>query len=265
MAKKIRPPAVAGMFYPPEANELTRMLDALLSAANKRETSSPKALIVPHAGYIYSGPTAAKAYITLNRKRIRRVVLLGPVHRVPVRGLALPDADAFATPLGVIRLDRAGMQAIESLPQVCLSAHAHQQEHSLEVQLPFLQRCLDSFTLLPLAVGDATPAEVAEVLSTVWGGEETLILISSDLSHFHSYDEAQRIDGLTSYNIRHLHVSIDHHQACGATPVNGLLCLAAKKGMSCTQLGLSNSGDTAGDHDRVVGYGAFAFYEGPHV
>ena len=263
--KKIRPPAVAGIFYPADASELTHMLDGLLAAANTRETRSPKALIVPHAGYIYSGPTAAKAYITLNRKRIRRVVLLGPVHRVPVRGLALPDANIFATPLGNIPLDIPGMQACEHFPQVVSFDPAHQMEHSLEVQLPFLQRCLDSFTLLPLAVGDATPAKVAEVLAAAWGGDETLILISSDLSHFHSYDEAQRIDGLTSYNIRHLHVSIDHHQACGATPVNGLLCLAAKRGMTCTQLDLSNSGDTAGDHDRVVGYGAFAFYEGPHA
>jgi len=252
------------MFYPGDAAELTRMLDTILSRANCREAGSPKALIVPHAGYIYSGPIAAKGYSLLDRQRIRRVVLLGPVHRVPVRGLALPDADGFATPLGVVPLDCDAMQAIEGLPQVSYNVHAHEQEHSLEVQLPFLQRCLDSFTLLPLAVGDATPAEVAKVLSAVWGGDETLILISSDLSHFHSYPEAQRIDGLTSYNIRHLHVSISHEQACGATPVNGLLRLAAQEGMSCLQLGLCNSGDTAGDKDRVVGYGAFAFYEGEH-
>lgn len=256
---------MAGMFYPADARELTGMLDSMLSAAKTCETSSPKALIVPHAGYIYSGPTAAKAYITLNRQRIRRVVLLGPVHRVPVRGLALPEANIFATPLGNIKLDTPGMQAIEHLPQVVSFDPAHQMEHSLEVQLPFLQRCLDSFTLLPLAVGDATPAEVAEVLAAVWGGEETLILISSDLSHFHSYAEAQRIDARTSHAIRHLYVSIQHKQACGATPVNGLLCRAARTGMTCRQLDLSNSGDTAGDHDRVVGYGAFAFYEGTHV
>ncbi len=253
------------MFYPGDTAELTRMLDAMLSAANNRETGSPKALIVPHAGYIYSGPTAAMAYATLDRKRIHRVVLLGPVHRVPVRGLALPDRDAFATPLGIVPLDSTAMQAIKNLPQVCFSDLAHQPEHSLEVQLPFLQRSLDTFTLLPLAVGDATPAEVAEVLSTVWGGEETLILISSDLSHYHPYAEAQRIDAATADSIRHLRFPIYHQQACGATPVNGLLHLAAQKGLICRQVDLRNSGDTAGDHDRVVGYGAFAFYEAPHV
>jgi len=263
--QRIRPPAVAGMFYPGDKAELRHMVDSMLSKAKNRETGSPKALIVPHAGYIYSGSMAAKAYSLLDRRRIRRVVLLGPVHRVPVRGLALPDADAFATSLGIIPLDITGMKAIEHMPQVCVSPQAHQQEHALEVQLPFLQRRLDNFTLLPLAVGDAKPAEVAKVLSAVWGGDETLILISSDLSHFHSYDEAQHIDGLTSYNIRHLHVSISHDQACGATPVNGLLFLAARKDMRCRQLGLCNSGDTAGDKDRVVGYGSFAFYEGEHL
>jgi len=249
------------MFYPGDASELTRMLDAMLAVASSNHADSPKALIVPHAGYIYSGPTAAMAYATLDRQRIRRVVLLGPVHRVPVRGLVLPDADAFATPLGIIPLDTTGMQAIEGLPQVSRNALAHQQEHSLEVQLPFLQRCLDTFTLLPLAVGDATHEEVAGVLDAVWGGEETLILISSDLSHYHHYIEARRIDVLTADTIRHLHFPLHHEQACGATPVNGLLQLAAQKDMTCLQLDLRNSGDTAGDKEGVVGYGSFAFYE----
>jgi len=261
MQNKVRSPAVAGMFYPADPSTLRAMLDGMLSAATANHADCPKALIVPHAGYIYSGPTAAMAYAILDRKRIRRVVLLGPVHRVAIRGLALPEADCFATPLGSIPLDTVGMQAIEHLPQVSYNDIPHQPEHSLEVQLPFLQRSLDTFTLLPLAVGDASMDEVAEVISAVWGGEETLILISSDLSHFHPYAEAQRIDALTANAILQMHPPIRHQQACGATPVNGLLHLAAQRGMRCLKLDLCNSGDTAGEYDRVVGYGAFAFYE----
>lgn len=261
MQQRIRSAAVAGMFYPSEPSELRSMVDCMLSAAVQSGRGTVKALIVPHAGYIYSGATAATAYAQLNRNRIHRVVLLGPVHRVPVRGLALPEADAFATPLGSVPLDRAAMQCIEHLPQVSYNAHAHRLEHSLEVQIPFLQRCLHDFTLLPLAVGDATTEEVAEVLACVWGGDETLILISSDLSHYHPYAEAQRIDALTADTILHLYFPLHHEQACGATPINGLLQYAARKGMTCRQLDLRNSGDTAGDKERVVGYASFAFEE----
>jgi len=264
MQQRIRPAAVAGMFYPGDTASLTTMLDGIFAGTARTTPDDPKALIVPHAGYIYSGPTAAMAYALLTPSRVRRVVLLGPVHRIPVRGLALPDADAFATPLGTVELNAQAMQTIESLPQVSRNAAAHELEHSLEVQLPFLQRCLDDFTLLPLAVGDASPSEVAEVLSAIWGGDETLILISSDLSHFHPYAEAQHIDAGTADAILHLHGPIGHHQACGATPVNGLLLLAAERGMQCRKVDVRNSGDTAGDRQRVVGYGAFAFYEEVH-
>jgi MEMO1 family protein len=261
MLQRIRPPAVAGMFYPSSVEGLATMLDSMLSASAAAHADCPKALIVPHAGYIYSGLTAAAAYATLDRQRIHRVILLGPVHRIPVRGLALPEVAAFATPLGIIPIDKAGVEAIRHMPQVCQDALVHQPEHSLEVQLPFLQRSLDAFTLLPLAVGDASPEEVAEVLGKLWGGKETLILISSDLSHYHPYTEAQQIDAITADAILHFDAPIHHRQACGATPVNGLLQLAAQRGMRCRQLDLRNSGDTAGDRDRVVGYGAFAFYE----
>jgi len=258
----IRAPAVAGMFYPASADELSAMVDGMLGEVPASEGASPKALVVPHAGYIYSGPTAAVAYQALtNRQAIRHVVLLGPVHRVPVRGLALPDAEAFATPLGVIPLDIAAMQRLSGLPQVVVFDAAHQQEHSLEVQLPFLQRVLGDFTLLPLAVGDASPAEVAEVLARLWGNDDTLILISSDLSHYHPYGEARRLDGATADAIRHLRGPINHQQACGATAVNGILHLATERQMSCRLLDLRNSGDTAGDRERVVGYGALAFHE----
>jgi AmmeMemoRadiSam system protein B len=223
----------------------------------------PKALIVPHAGYIYSGSTAALAYARLAgaRQTIRRVILLGPVHRVPVRGLALPEATTFATPLGNIEIDTQAVAKIATLPQVVVSAAAHALEHSLEVQLPFLQSILDDFKLVPLAVGNATSAQVAEVLGLLWGGDETLIVISSDLSHFLPYRTAQMIDQATTQRVMALDDSITHEQACGATPLNGLLVAARMQHLQPQLLGLCNSGDTAGDQARVVGYAAFAFIQ----
>ena len=258
----IRPAAVAGLFYPGDPAELKRTVADLLACAPAAEAvHAPKALIVPHAGYIYSGPVAASAYVLLAglRGRIRRVVLLGPTHRVPVRGLALPEADRFATPLGELELDREAMQLLKDLPQVIHSAAAHQMEHSLEVQLPFLQQVLGDFRLLPLAVGDATAAEVAEVLETLWGGDETLIVISSDLSHFLPDALARHVDGGTVDAILALDTHITHEQACGATPINGLLLAARRHGLHPLALDVRNSSDTAGDPDRVVGYAAFAF------
>ena len=258
----IRPAAVAGMFYPGDPIELRHTVTDLLAHARPAEAvRAPKALIVPHAGYIYSGPIAASAYARLAdlRGRIRRVVLLGPTHRVYVRGLALPEAERFATPLGEVQLDRAGMQQVSGLPQVSRSAPAHQMEHSLEVQLPFLQAVLGDFQLLPLAVGEATAAEVAEVLETVWGGDETLIVISSDLSHFLPDALARKVDGGTVDAILALNSHLNHEQACGAIPVNGLLLAARKHGLHPVVLDVRNSSDTAGDPDRVVGYAAFAF------
>jgi len=258
----IRPAAVAGMFYPDNPVVLKQTLaDLLAHPVAARLARPPKALIVPHAGYIYSGPVAASAYAQLEalRGRIRRVVLLGPTHRVYVRGLALPDADRFATPLGEMLLDREGMQCLNDLPQVTRSDAAHQMEHSLEVQLPFLQQVLGDFLLLPLAVGEATAAEVAEVLEKVWGGDETLIVISSDLSHFLPDALARKVDGGTVDAILALNSHLSHEQACGATPVNGLMLAAKRHGLRPVVLDVRNSSDTAGDPDRVVGYAAFAF------
>lgn len=263
---QIRRPAVAGAFYPAQKQTLTDDINEMLAASqpgsNDREISvTPKAIIVPHAGYIYSGPVAATAYAELASAHdiIKRVILLGPVHRVPVRGLALPDTDAFATPLGEIYIDHTAAGMIENMPQVVISAEAHAHEHSLEVQLPFLQTVLDDFKLLPLAVGDATTKEVAEVLNVLWGSNETLFVISSDLSHFLPYQTAQLVDTDTVKNILSLQHTLKHEQACGGTPVNGLLLAAKHHRLQPHLLDLRNSGDTAGDKERVVGYASFAF------
>jgi len=263
----VRPPAVAGMFYPGSQPALARDVRALLDAAPACDDSvQPKALIVPHAGYIYSGATAAAAYALLTpwRDAIRRVVLLGPVHRVPVRGLALPGASTFTTPLGEVAVDPALRTAVAALPQVNTSEAAHAMEHSLEVQLPFLQSVLHDFTLLPLAVGDATPEEVAEVLETLWGGPETLIVISSDLSHYHPYRAAQALDHATVERILRLDGPLTHEQACGGTPINGLLLAARRHRLQPRLMHLCNSGDSAGDKGRVVGYASIALAEAGH-
>ncbi|HTQ76604.1 MAG TPA: AmmeMemoRadiSam system protein B [Burkholderiales bacterium] len=261
----VRPAAVAGMFYPGDAARLNAELDELLDGVERFEPrlAFPKALIVPHAGYIYSGPVAAAAYEELAPARglVRRVVLLGPVHRVPVRGLALPESDAFETPLGRIPLDQAAARSLAGLPQVVRSGAAHAQEHALEVQLPFLQRMLGTFSLVPLAVGMANAAEVAEVLERLWGGPETLIVISTDLSHYHRYEEARRIDAATLARIAAFVTDLDHDEACGATPLNGFLGVARAKGLAIRPVAACNSGDTAGGRDRVVGYSSFALDE----
>ncbi len=258
----IRLPAVAGLFYPASAAVLAHDVRAMLQAAQPA-AHTPKALIAPHAGYAYSGPIAASAYAALApvAARIRRVVLLGPTHRVAVRGLALPGVDAFATPLGNVSIDLEAVQAIAHLPQVSVSPEAHAMEHSLEVHLPFLQTVLTDFKLLPLAVGAASAEEVAEVLETVWGGDETLIVISSDLSHYLPYAAARTRDDATAQSILALDPLASHEQACGATPVNGLLLAARRHHLTPNLLDLRNSGDTAGPRDGVVGYASFAFSE----
>src|SRR5947199_4998494 len=246
----VRPAAVAGTFYPSDSRALVTELDDLLGGVEQPapRLGFPKALIVPHAGYIYSGPVAARAYEELAPARgiVSRVVMLGPVHRVAVRGLAIPSDDAFATPLGAIAIDRAALDQVRALPQVVTSDRAHLQEHALEVQLPFLQRQLGDFTLAPFAVGDATVDEVAQVIDRLWGGPETLIVISTDLSHYHSYAEARQIDRSTVTRIARFATDLDHEEACGATPLNGFLALAQDRKLSIRLLAACNSGDTAG-------------------
>ncbi|HKC42433.1 MAG TPA: AmmeMemoRadiSam system protein B [Burkholderiales bacterium] len=261
----VRPAAVAGTFYPGNGPELGRDVLALLEETGEATLAPgiPKGLIVPHAGYIYSGPVAANAYVLLKPATgiVKRVVLLGPCHRVAVRGLALPAAAAFDTPLGRVAIDAEVVAALRRFPQVEVNAATHAHEHSLEVQLPFLQQVLREFTLVPLVVGAATVAQVAEVLDALWGGPETLIVVSSDLSHYHSYDDARSIDRETVQAIAAFRTDIDHEQACGATPVTGFLAAAKQRGLAPELLDVRNSGDTAGGRDRVVGYASFAFWE----
>jgi MEMO1 family protein len=256
-----RPAAVAGMFYPANAHQLRQDIIRYLDQAESQQTA-PKAIIVPHAGYMYSGPIAASAYTNLRslHQQIKKVVLLGPAHRVAFQGLAATTADFFITPLGEIKIDQQALQAIKQLPQVITLDEAHELEHSLEVQLPFLQVVLDDFELIPLVVGDANKYEVAEVLTRLWGKAETLIVISSDLSHYKPYDKALQIDRATSVAIEQLQPDkINYDMACGRNPVNGLLEVARQKQLQVTTLDCRNSGDTAGDKSRVVGYGAYAF------
>ena len=265
--QQMRPAAVAGMFYSDAPRQLAADVRAYLAATGALAAGAawPKALIVPHAGYVYSGPVAASAYARLvpGRDAIRRVVLLGPVHRVPVRGLVLPAATAFATPLGSVPVDREAAQLARSLPQVGTSGTAHALEHSLEVQLPFLQCVLGEFAIVPFAVGDASPEAVAAVIELLWGGRETLIVVSSDLSHYHPYAEARQIDRRTADAVLALASTLDHEQACGATPINGFALCARRHALAPELLDLRNSGDTAGDTSRVVGYAAFAFSTEP--
>jgi len=261
----VRPPAVAQLFYPGDARSLADEVTSYLEQTQDTPLAPgfPKAVIVPHAGYIYSGPVAASAYDLLRPARgvVRRAVVLGPCHRVPVRGLALPAASAFDTPLGRIPLDEEAIASIRGLPQVVESAATHAQEHALEVQLPFLQQVLGEFSLVPLVVGSVAPEKVAEVLEHLWGGDETLFVISSDLSHYHSYEAARRIDGATVQAILGFDAGISHEQACGATPVAGAFA-ARRKGLAPKLLDCRNSGDTAGGKDQVVGYASFAFAPG---
>jgi MEMO1 family protein len=266
-----RPAAVAGSFYPAAPRVLRDALAGHLGAAEvaaaaELRPARPKMLLVPHAGYRYSGDVAALAYAPLARRRgqLRRVVLLGPTHRVALRGLAAPTVDAFATPLGRVPLDQEALAGLADLRQVVRTDLPHADEHSLEVQLPFLQAVLgEGFTLVPLAVGAANAAEVAEVLERLWGGDETLIVVSSDLSHYLPYDEAQSRDRATVQRILALESDLHGHQACGAAPLNGALRLARRHGLQPRLLGLRNSADAAGmtfaDRDRVVGYAAIAF------
>lgn len=257
----IREPAVAGAFYSADGEKLRKSVHEMLQAAVTRAPgeNSPKAIIAPHAGHMFSGPVAAEVYARLAEARdtITRVVLLGPSHRVPFRGIAATTAGTYRTPLGDIPVDSDALAALTGLKGVGYLDEAHAQEHSLEVHLPFLQEILGTFNLVPLVVGDAPKEDVARVLETLWGGPETLVIISSDLSHYHPYDEARIIDANTSKKILQFDATLGGEEACGCRPINGLLHLARQRGMRIEEVDIRNSGDTAGPRDRVVGYGAY--------
>lgn len=258
---RMRRPAVAGSFYPASPSALTAEVDGWLERAPVTDTERPAALIVPHAGYVYSGSVAATAYATLRalRGRTPRVLLLGPCHFLPLRGLAYPDVDVLCTPLGEVPLDEDLRSRAAAFPQVSASTEAHEAEHSLEVQLPFLQRVLGSFRVLPLVVGSARGEEVAQVLDALWDSD-VLPVISSDLSHYLPYEDAREADRETAERVLSLDGPLDLGSACGAAAISGLLLAARKRGLRPRLLDLRSSGDTAGRHDEVVGYGAFAFY-----
>ena len=255
-----RPTAVAGTFYPANKDILHSNITAMLESAPHSLEHAPKALIVPHAGYIYSGPIAASAYRLLEKvaDRITRVVLLGPAHRVYLQGMAVPSVDNFDSPLGKVPLDRQAIENLLGLPYVGISDQAHAAEHCLEVHLPFLQTIFGEISLIPVLVGDCPPEHVARLLETLWGGEETLVVISSDLSHYHPYNAAQQLDAQTSAKIVDRAIDLSGDEACGAAAINGLMLAAQKLNLSVHTLDVRNSGDTAGDRNQVVGYGAYA-------
>lgn len=261
MLEKTRPPAVAGTFYPNDPRELTRMLASFMAEVEPPKIPV-KAIIAPHAGYIYSGPVAAAAYALISEcaDSIKRAVLIGPAHRVSLRGLAVSSAGSFSTPLGEVSVDTAAVEQILALPQVTVSDEAHAAEHSLEVHLPFLQTVCPGIQIIPVVVGRASAAEVADVLAMLWDGPETIIIVSSDLSHFYDYETAYALDSATAESIVQLDPEgLRYDSACGQVAIQGLLQLARKKGLRARILDLRNSGDTAGPHNRVVGYGAFVF------
>ena len=261
-----RPAAVAGSFYQGNPEALASEINRYLRQAQQPSAGEPlpKAVLVPHAGYRYCGTVAASAYamVAPGKNVYRRVVLLGPVHRFAIKGLAVSSTGGFTTPLGIVPLDLEAIARLEGLPGVVVSDQAHAQEHSLEVQLPFLQTVLTDFSLVPLAAADVEATEVARVLDLLWGGSETLIVVSSDLSHYLSSQEARRIDGQTARSIVELQGPIGQKEACGASVLNGFLLACQSHGLRARLLDLRNSGDTSGEKSRVVGYGAFAFYPG---
>lgn len=258
----IRQAAVAGYFYEADNKRLQQHVEQLLTADPSTAETMPEALIVPHAGYIYSGSTAASAYRCLraDSDRVRRVLLLGPAHRVYLKGMAMPSVDSFSTPLGDIPLDRAALDSIKNLPGMQVSDEAHREEHSLEVQLPFLQTVLDDFTLVPIVIGAASPEQVAAVVDALAPDPHTLVVISSDLSHFLSYADARRIDAATCSHIVEKSTALSGEEACGARAINGLMASAWAASLEVSLLHACNSGDTAGSPNRVVGYAAFALH-----
>ena len=263
ISQQVRLPAVAGQFYTDNPDVLQQQVTDFLNRAEAHHVATPKAIIAPHAGYIYSGPVAATAYKTLasQAEDIKRVVILSPAHRYGFRGIAWSSADYFRTPLGDIAVDHASIAQLQDLAFVANLEQAFENEHALEVHLPFLQTVLNDFSIVPFIVGMAEAVQVAELLERLWGDTETLIVISSDLSHFSPYEQARQHDMSTCDKIEQLdYESISGEDACGTYPLSGLLLVARNRNLHVQRLDLRNSGDTAGSKDSVVGYGAFVVY-----
>ena len=260
---RVRPPVFAGCFYPADPDRLRDLIYDFLARSTPPEARRPKALIVPHAGYVFSGPVAASGYAWLisHAASIDRVVLLGTCHTPGIDGLAAASVEAFQTPLGTVPVDRAAVEESLRLPHVQIDEEAHDRDHALEVQLPFLQVVLSSFTIVPFLVGRAKAASVAEVLEgPLWEAERTLFVVSSDLTHHLPYEEARRLDGATARAIERLDSeSLGPRSACGRNAIAGLLHAARHHGLTCRTIDLRSSGDTAGPRDLVVGYGAWVF------
>lgn len=257
-----RQAAVAGYFYEADSDRLRQQVDQLLDAETSAVTDMPQALIVPHAGYIYSGSTAAYAYrcLRIDPGRVKRVLLIGPAHRVFLKGMAIPSVDSFATPLGEIPLEHDTLEQLARLPSVQISDEAHREEHCLEVQLPFLQLVLNDFSLVPVVVGGIDSGPVATMIDALAGDPHTLVVISTDLSHFLDYHEARRIDAATCDHILDKSTHLRGEEACGARAINGFMASAMGRTLEISLLHACNSGDTAGSAERVVGYAAFALH-----
>jgi AmmeMemoRadiSam system protein B len=262
----VRPASAAGLYYPKDADALRRVLTTLLARPRPDVARLPKALVVPHSGYSFSGAVAAAAYRTLQPRgdAIRHVVLVGPSHRVPMRGLAMPSCQYYSTPFGPVPVDDSARQRLRELGLAGVADAPHALEHSLEVQVPFLQELLREFDLLPIAVGSAPPEQVARALDAVWGGPETLVIVTSDLSHHRTHAEALLLDGQTAASILARRSDVSDAQACGAGGVNGLMEIARRKSLEVTLLERGTSGDTAGDCSRVVGFASFMLHEPGH-
>ncbi len=263
-ASAVRPPSQAGRFYAADSTELRGEVEGLLADVPPTDLASPKAVIAPHAGYVFSGPIAASAYAAFRPQAdaVRRIILLGPSHHATFQGFAIPSCAAFSTPLGNIPLDLETLALMAQRSDVRELDSAHIPEHSLEVHVPFLQVVFAEFQLTPVLVGQASVAETSRLLDSLWNGHETRVIVSSDLSHFHDYRTAQALDAATAKQIEGLSgEELTGEDACGFRAIRGLLAIARRRGMTCRTLDLRNSGDTAGGRDRVVGYGAFALHE----
>ncbi len=261
---RYRNPAVAGIFYSADKDRLDSEVEHYLADTASPLDYQPRILIVPHAGYVYSASTAAKAYGRLQKyaAKIKNVILLGPSHRVAFRGAALPSANFFATPLGAVPVNRELTAQLAALPGFKIDDHPHKEEHSLEVQLPFLQKVLKKFKIIPVVYGEVDPGLLAQALEPLVERDDTLLVVSADLSHYNDYETARELDGHTADMVANNQAELENHMSCGADGINAALLIAKEAALRPEMLELLNSGDTSGDKQRVVGYGAWSFGEG---